>query len=497
MPISQTVFTRANILLLAAGGVVLLVIVATSLALTTASQRYFAEVVAARDIRSAAADLLSRLQDAETGQRGFLLTRDRAYLAPYTDAIDRIDGNFARLADTVQNLPQISGDLDGLGRHVREKIAELESTVALAQRGDFDGALAIVRAGAGNRLMDELRGELTALVRSSEASLRDAIASQETASTLQRWVTIGGAAMLLAMAAVAAWTILTFTRELTTAHREVAGLNVGLEERVRQRTEALTKANDEIQRFAYIVTHDLRAPLVNIMGFTSELETNFKPIQAYIGAEGEAPPQLKAEADAALKTEVPEALDFIRSSTRKMDALINAILRISREGTRRLKPERIDLDAVLAAAADSVHHQAGTDGGGIVVDSRAGVIVSDRLSIDQIVGNLLDNAIKYRLPGRPVEIVARSRRESGGRARIEIEDNGRGIASGDTERVFELFRRSGTQNTRGEGIGLAHVRTLVRNLGGDITLRSELGAGTTFTVILPPDLKAIQRSSAS
>jgi signal transduction histidine kinase len=78
----------------------------------------------------------------------------------------------------------------------------------------------------------------------------------------------------------------------------------------------------------------------------------------------------------------------------------------------------------------------------------------------------------------------------GNRIEIEVEDNGRGIAASDHERVFELFRRSGTQNQPGEGIGLAHVRTIVRSLGGDITLRSELGVGTTFIITLPRDLRS-------
>jgi signal transduction histidine kinase len=80
---------------------------------------------------------------------------------------------------------------------------------------------------------------------------------------------------------------------------------------------------------------------------------------------------------------------------------------------------------------------------------------------------------------------------------IEIEDNGRGIAAQDRERVFELFRRAGTQDKPGEGIGLAHVRSSVRGLGGDVTLQSTLGEGTTFIVDLPRDLKTFMRSSKS
>ena len=88
------------------------------------------------------------------------------------------------------------------------------------------------------------------------------------------------------MAGAAAWTIVKYTRELLDARSELEALNADLEERVRLRTEALARANAEIQRFAYIVTHDLRSPLVNIMGFASELETGLKALGAWVASEG-------------------------------------------------------------------------------------------------------------------------------------------------------------------------------------------------------------------
>ena len=161
-----------------------------------------------------------------------------------------------------------------------------------------------------------------------------------------------------------------------------------------------------------------------------------------------------------------------------------------------MRAESVDLTALIETAAAAVHHQASAEeGGGIEIDAQVPRITSDRLSLDQVMGNLLDNAIKYRATERPIRIAVRTRRERRGWVKIEIEDNGRGIAATDHERIFELFRRSGSQNTAGEGIGLAHVRTMVRNLGGDIAVRSELGKGTTFTVTLPPNLAADRRSA--
>ena len=233
------------------------------------------------------------------------------------------------------------------------------------------------------------------------------------------------------------------------------------------------------------------------MGFTSELEATFAPVRDYMASLPPGEDTLRRQAEEAIEQEVPEAISFIRSSTRKMDGLINAILKISREGRRSLKPERVDLRALVETATNAVHHQSAENDGEIETDVKAKSIVTDRLSLDQILGNLLDNAIKYREPSRPLRISVRTRNDSYGRVVIEVEDNGRGISPADNERVFELFRRSGKQDTAGEGIGLAHVRTLARNLGGDIGLKSELGTGSTFTLVLPANLSNVKRSMES
>ena len=111
-------------------------------------------------------------------------------------------------------------------------------------------------------------------------------------------------------------------------------------------------------------------------------------------------------------------------------------------------------------------------------------IKSDRLALEQIFSNLIDNAMKYTQPERPGRVQIRGRADHA-QVVYEIEDNGRGIATEDHQRIFDLFRRAGQQDQPGEGIGLAHVRALVRRLGGYMTLKSELGEGTTFIVTLP------------
>ena len=251
-----------------------------------------------------------------------------------------------------------------------------------------------------------------------------------------------------------------------------------------ERVAELDAVNEEVQRFAYIVSHDLRAPLVNIMGFTSELENCRREIEGFYKKVAEARPDLVApDAREAIETDLAESIGFIRSSTAKMDKLINAILKLSREGRRVLAPEPISMNKLLEAQRHSLAHQLHERGAELTIETVPD-LVSDRLAVEQVFGNLIDNAVKYLEPGRPGKIVVRGR-DLGLRVRYEIEDNGRGIDEKDYERIFDLFRRSGTQDQPGEGIGLAHVRALVRRLGGSISVHSRVGEGSTFTVTLP------------
>jgi hypothetical protein len=280
--------------------------------------------------------------------------------------------------------------------------------------------------------------------------------------------------------------------------------NLNLEATVDERTADLREANNEIQRFAYIVSHDLRSPLVNIMGFTSELEELradiFRRIAALGRAVGAAPvpvvagdaePELEGE-DKQLSQDFSEALGFIKSSIAKMDRLITAILNLTREGRREFEPVRIDTRELIEAIVTTVAHQAAEAEAEIRIEPLP-EIVSDRLALEQIFSNLIDNALKYLKPGVPGDIAVRGRTKLGF-AIFEVADNGRGIAPKDHQRIFDLFRRAGTQDRPGQGIGLAHVRALVRRLGGTMSVQSELNSGSTFTITLPIEWAATNRN---
>ena len=446
----------------------------------------FAEGVAhTLEVRSTAYRLLAMTQDAETGQRGFLLTGNPDYLRPYEEGRLGAPKALNDLRSLVAGSPAQIAAITPIRTALQAKLDELAFTVSLQRKGEHDAALRHVNLNIGNDLMQQIRDAIGA-IEAEEIRNEDAqSAVLETSNRLLAGASLIGLVLVVAFAAYAIAASGRATRNLLAAQEELRHTNENLESLVAERVSELQVANDEIQRFAYIVSHDLRAPLVNVMGFTSELDTARADIASFLAdVERTAPQLVTTDRRMAILTDLPEALGFIRSSTSKMDRLINAILKLSREGRRVLTPEQIDLRALIVAQGESLSQQLdGAEAALVVADDLPG-LVSDKLAVEQIFGNLIENAVKYLKPGRPGRIEVRGRLQ-GAYALYEIEDNGRGIEAKDFERVFELFRRSGEQDKPGEGIGLAYVRNLARRLGGNVAVRSDFGKGSIFAVTLP------------
>ena len=482
------VILRASSALLSLGLIVLIGIVAATYVLAERSRNSFDEVIAARDTRATAVDVRNSLLAAESSQRGFVYNGNEIYLAPYDTAKSLALRRFEKLQRLLTEDPGAATSLDRLKNIISEKFAEMDKTVALKRQRKDDAVAAIIGSNRGKALMDEANVFFNGIILAADDRLTARVAEQRSYFAWLRLITIAGGIAIVIVVGFAWASVVRHTRELSAAQRDLEDLNSGLEGRVRERTADLVRANEEVQRFAYIVTHDLRAPLVNIMGFTSELEAGVASMQTLIEKSGigsDASDPVVANARMAAAEDLPEAISFIRSSTRKMDGLINAILQLSREGRRPLRAETIQLAELIESNTSSFQHQVKEAGGEINVDLSVAKIETDRLSLEQAFANLLDNAIKYRSRERPLRINVGAKIIPGNRVAIEFEDNGRGIADQDAERIFELFRRSGPQDQPGEGIGLAHVRSVVRRLGGDISVKSALDVGTTFRIELP------------
>ena len=482
-------------LLLAAGFLVLVAISATSVVLVTEARKDSGLVVHTVEVENQINALLLEIRRAESAARGYLLTRGPEFLSDHDTAVAAIIPDIEKLSRLTTDNPFQVENVRKLRTAVEARLNQFTREMDFIKQNQPAGAVALVREAAAGDSSGAI-GELALAMRGEEErlfTLRTATADRT--QQLASLVTIAGSGLVIALAGISIFLVRRSARARDAAEALLRDNNLNLEATVDERTADLREANNEIQRFAYIVSHDLRSPLVNIMGFTSELDELradiFKRIAALGRAAGSAPvpviagesePVLEGE-DRQLAQDFSEALGFIKSSIAKMDRLITAILNLTREGRREFEPVRIDTRELIEAIVTTVAHQAAEAEAQIRIEPLPD-IVSDRLALEQIFSNLIDNALKYLKPGVPGDITIRGRTKLG-YAIFEFADNGRGIDPKDHQRIFDLFRRAGAQDRPGQGIGLAHVRALVRRLGGTMSVQSELNNGSTFTITLP------------
>jgi signal transduction histidine kinase len=494
--------------LLAAGFLVLVAVSALSVILVNRAREDNAWVVHTVEVENQISTLLLRVRTAESGARGYLLAEEQRFLDDYRAAAASVLSDLDTLNTLTIDNPRQTENIRQLRIPVQERLDEFEKAVDLARRGDAAGGRAILgQSDSGDSVLRI--NDLANTIRMEEDrlfALRTTTAdrTQQLASA----VTVAGSALVILLAGISILLVRRSARGRDKAEAQLRDNNLNLEATVDERTADLREANDEIQRFAYIVSHDLRSPLVNIMGFTSELDELRTDIFKRIGtlrlAALSAPPPkadgsgiegaLDAE-DKQLLEGFSEALEFIKSSIAKMDRLISAILSLTREGRREFVPVMIDTRELIEAIVTTVAHQASEAQAQIRIEPLP-EITSDRLALEQIFSNLIDNALKYLKPGVPGDISVRGRTKLG-YAIFEITDNGRGIDPKDHQRIFDLFRRAGLQDKPGQGIGLAHVRALVRRLGGTMSVSSELDQGSSFTVTLPINWNVNRRNRDS
>jgi signal transduction histidine kinase len=494
-----------HILLLAAGLVVLTVISAGSVYLVNKAREDARWVLHTVEVENQISLTQLQLRRAESAQRGYLLTLLPQFQADFETAASQLAPALARLSQIASDNPVQKRLVDEMLPLCNQRIDEFRKTIELARTQHVDDATRIIREGVGREAMkhiDELAGQMREeenrlfVLRTTNADRSQSLAASMT------WV---GSGLVVLLAGISIFLVRRSARARDDAEALLRDNNLNLEGTIDERTADLREANNEIQRFAYIVSHDLRSPLVNIMGFTSELEELRADIFRRIAALGRAAapaasaPQIAGEIGPALEDEdkqlsqdFSEALGFIKSSIAKMDRLITAILNLTREGRREFEPVRIDTRELIEGIVATVAHQAAEAEARIRIEPLPH-ITSDRLALEQIFSNLIDNALKYLRPGVPGDIAVRGRTRLGF-AIFEISDNGRGIDPKDHQRIFDLFRRAGAQDRPGQGIGLAHVRALVRRLGGTMSVQSELNSGSTFTITLPVNWTASNRN---
>ena len=244
----------------------------------------------------------------------------------------------------------------------------------------------------------------------------------------------------------------------------------------------LAEKNKELEAIVYTVSHDLRSPLVNVQGFGKQLNRACEAIRTAIAAapDGAVPAEkLKQPVDTA----IPQALKFINAGVNKMETLLAGLLRYSRLGRVALNIRPIVMNALLADVLAAMKFQ--------LDDAKAEVRVEplpaclgDNVQTSQVFGNLLDNALKYRSPDRPLRVVVRGEVRDG-QVIYSVADNGVGIAPEHQAKVFEIFHRLNPELTTGEGLGLTIAQRVLERQKGRIWVESRAGEGSTFFISLP------------
>jgi PAS domain S-box-containing protein len=258
-------------------------------------------------------------------------------------------------------------------------------------------------------------------------------------------------------------------RDLTEEKRSddaILALNNELERRVELRTCALKETNEQLEAFCYSVAHDLRAPLRAMQGFSQALIEDYSAVFDETG------------------------LDYARrihGSAERMDTLIQDLLAYSRLSRAELRMEKVDLENVIQAAIDSFREKIISLNASVNIRGPFPAILGHSATLEQMIANLLSNALKFTVPNQPPVIeIWMEWIEKG--VCLCVRDSGIGIPDQYLDRIFKIFERLyGSETYTGTGIGLAIVKKGAERMGATVGVNSKFGAGSTFWIQFAPD----------
>lgn len=265
--------------------------------------------------------------------------------------------------------------------------------------------------------------------------------------------------------------------------RDISERRKAEEERDRLLGELRNK-NKELEQIVYVTSHDLRSPLVNIQGFSKELEQAFKHVHSALHSE-EVSSAIRKKLIPILEEDIPAALQYIFTSTSKMGSLLSGLLRLSHLSVDAPTIKQLDMNRLISDVAGALEFQIKEAGVILKIDELPSCRGKET-QINQVFSNLMDNALKYLDPNRAGIIRVSGRKETG-RVVYCLEDNGIGIAVEHQNKIFELFHCLDPDARGGVGLGLAIVRKILDLHGGKIWVESELGKGSKFFASLPAD----------
>ncbi len=417
--------------------------------------------------------ILASEKDAETGFRGFLISDNTAYFSPYLTAQRELPGEldeFGRL--TVDN-PRQQRRLAEMHALLDERMSLLKQEIELRRAGDSDLAQMLAESETGKAQVEQFR-RLGDEMEAEEHQLLEGRTANARSSGLRARLTILFSSLLdlLMIGLISVYFVQERERRIESELQavrleaaraeaeanaeEVRVLNATLEERVRQRTVELETTNKELEAFSYSVSHDLRAPLRTIDGFSLALAEDYSDVVDDIGR---------------------DYIGRVRTGVQRMGMLIDALLQLSRITRAEIVREPFDLSKLAREVAGNLKDEnAGRD---LTFEVEDGLHAdADPKLIQVALENLLGNAAKFT--GKVEHAVVKFGWDPAQSAWC-VQDNGAGFDMHYASKLFNAFNRlHGDKDYKGSGIGLATVARVVRRHGGRIWADSVVEHGATF-----------------
>lgn len=397
--------------------------------------------------------ILLDVKDAESAQRGYLLTGHQTFLLAHDAVAQRLAGRLSFLRETTADNRSLHEQIPALEDMIRQRMHALRLGIEMLDAHpviDKAGIVDLVQ-GKGLSTMGQVHVQVHRMLEIEERLLKERGALvKDNARSTGRWVFFGNL-FAVGFLCYAIWLILREGEQRKRAQRET-----------QRYTAQLELTNKELESFSYSVSHDLRSPLRAIDGYSRILQEDFED---------------------RLDDEGRRILKVVRDSSRKMGMLIDDLLTFSRLGRKPVELREIDMNALV----DEVWHEvcAHAENAPSFHREELPPCRGDRALLRQVLANLLANAVKYSSTTQQARVEVRAREEED-EIIYAVHDNGVGFDMRFYDKLFGVFQRlHSEQEFPGTGVGLAIVKRVVVRHGGRVWAQSSPGQETIFNFSLP------------